>query len=136
MGILCSLLKRLGLVRAKTTHRYAVDEALHPVLVSLANQQQSSPDDMVSDLLSEALSRRQMDGDLWQRWEALTPRQKQVTALICLGYTNRQIAAKLGISMATVHTHSGNIQSVFLVNSKSDLRYLMSSWDFSDWDRL
>lgn len=90
---------------------------------------------MVSDLLNEALSRRQMDGDLWQRWEALTSRQKQVTALICLGYTNRQIAAKLGISMATVHTHSGNIQDIFLVNSKSDLRYLLASWDFNDWDR-
>jgi len=129
------LFERLGLVRAINPRKYALDDALHPMLESLAKQEQLLPDEIASDLVNEALSRRQMDAELWQKWESLSPRQKQVTALICLGYTNRQIAAKLGISIATVHTHSGNIQGAFTVNSKSDLRYLLAAWDFSGWDR-
>jgi hypothetical protein len=29
---------------------------------------------MVSDLVSEALSRRQVDADPWRRWQSLSPR--------------------------------------------------------------
>ena len=133
--MLTRLFKRLGLQRAPETQKYALDASLHVALNSLAEEQQRSPDEMASDLLGEALSRRQIDTELLHKWESLSLRQQQVTALICLGYTNRQIAAKLGISIATVHTHSGNIQGTFGVNSKADLRYLLVGWDFNGWDR-
>jgi DNA-binding NarL/FixJ family response regulator len=133
--MLTRLFKRFGLQRAPETQKYALDASLHVALNSLAEEQQRSPDEMASDLLGEALSRRQIDTELLHKWESLSLRQQQVTALICLGYTNRQIAAKLGISIATVHTHSGNIQGTFGVNSKADLRYLLVGWDFNSWDR-
>ena len=129
------MFKRLGLQRTPETQKYSLDASLHVALNSLAEEQQRSPDEMASDLLGEALSRRQIDTELWRKWESLSSRQQQVTALICLGNTNRQIAAKLGISIATVHTHSGNIQGTFGVNSKADLRYLLAGWDFNSWDR-
>jgi hypothetical protein len=43
--------KRLGWVRAPLTRKYAIDDALHPVLDSLTEQQQSSPAEMVSNRL-------------------------------------------------------------------------------------
>ena len=90
------LLNRLGWVRAPNPRKYALDETLHPVLESLAEQEQLLPGEIASDLVNEALSQRQLDADLVNRWQSLSPREQQIAALTCLGYTNRQIAAKLG----------------------------------------
>ena len=128
------LLKRLGLVRGPAPRVYELDAALQPMLVSLAEQQRRTPDELASKLVASALARESERGELWARWLSLTPRQQQVTALICLGYTNRQIAAYLGIAITTVHTHSSTIQQTFEVNSKAKLRYLMAEWNFEGWD--
>lgn len=48
------------------------------------------------------LSDRRTDSPLLS---ALTPRQKQVAKLVTNGLTNRQIAAELGITIATVKDH-------------------------------
>jgi DNA-binding CsgD family transcriptional regulator len=32
---------------------------------------------------------------LYERWQLLSPREQEVTALPCQGYTNRQMAARL-----------------------------------------
>lgn len=127
------LLKRLGWVRAPATHKYEVDDAFHPVLISLAEQQQSSPDEMVSDLLNEALSHRQLDADLVNRWQSLSSREQDVAALACLGYTNRQIALFLSISPETVKTHLRNALVKFNLRTRSELRLLLQNWDFSAW---
>ncbi len=125
-----TLLERLGLLRRK----YALDDALQPVLDSLAGQEQRSPDEMANALLSEAISRRHLDADLWKRWLSLSPREQQIAALTCLGYTNPQIAARLGVAVETVRTHTRNVQIKFNVNSKADLRVQLSEWDFTAWD--
>ncbi len=65
----------------------------------------------------------------------LTPREQQVLALVCLGYTNRQIAARLNLSPETIKTHVKFLLRKLLVHSKADLRVLFSSWDFSEWER-
>jgi len=39
----------------------------------------------------------------------LTPRQKDLLRLLAAGYTNTQIARRLGISEGTVRTHLENI---------------------------
>jgi DNA-binding NarL/FixJ family response regulator len=132
--MLTRLFKRLGLRREPEIQKYSLDASIHMALNSLAEEQQSSPDELVSNMVTSALARQAEQGDLWRKWESLSPRQQQVTALICLGHTNRQIAGKLGISISTVHTHSGNIQGTFGVNSKADLRVLLVNWDFSGWD--
>ena len=129
------LLQRLGLIRSSVPHRYALDGELYQVLDSLAEQQKRSPDEMVSDLLSEAISQRQVDKELQAMWQSLSPREQQVAALGCLDFTNPQIAARLGLSVETVRSHMRNIQIKFNVNSKTALRVLLAGWDFSDWDR-
>ncbi|WP_223877683.1 helix-turn-helix transcriptional regulator [Histidinibacterium aquaticum] len=53
--------------------------------------------------------------------EALTPRQREVAALIVAGLTDRQIALKLGISLNTVRRHSEAILSRLGLSSRSGL---------------
>lgn len=130
------LLKRLGLVSDSSPRKYALDVSLRPMLESLAQEERRSPDEMASDLVDEAISRRQVDADLWQRWQSLSPREQQITALTCLGYTNPQIAARLGLAVETVRTHTRNVQYKFNVNSKADLRLLLAAWDFSAFDQM
>ena len=134
MAFIRQLLKRLGWVHIPSPRKFALDDALHPMLDSLAEQQQRSPDEVASDMLSSALAKGDVDADLWQRWQSLSPREQQVTALTCLGDTNPQMAAKLGLSVETIRTHMRNTQFKFNVTSKADLRVLLADWDFSAWD--
>lgn len=50
--------------------------------------------------------------------EPLTPRETEVLRLIALGYTNRQIAEKLTISMRTVETHRANLMDKLGLRSR------------------
>ena len=58
--------------------------------------------------------------------EALTSREAEVLHLIAQGYTNRQAADKLGISVRTVETHRANIMGKLNVSGRVELvRYAM-----------
>jgi DNA-binding NarL/FixJ family response regulator len=77
--------------------------------------------------------RRASDKDafeLYDRWLALSSRERQVTYLTCLGYKNEQIAFQLGVSAGTVKSY---LQHVFLkvqVQSKIELRLKFHGFDF------
>ena len=58
--------------------------------------------------------RRAMDGQL----DSLTPREKEVLRLVASGDSSREIAARLGISYATVRTHIRSLGSKLGVHSK------------------
>jgi DNA-binding CsgD family transcriptional regulator len=49
----------------------------------------------------------------------LTPRQKDLLRLLAAGYTNTQIARRLGISEGTVRTHLENIYERLHVSSRT-----------------
>jgi len=53
--------------------------------------------------------------------EALTSREAEVLRLIVQGYTNRQIASALNISVRTVETHRSNIMDKLNLHSRVDL---------------
>jgi DNA-binding CsgD family transcriptional regulator len=131
MDLLTYLLRRLGWQRAPEMTKYALDEALHNALNSLAEQQQRSPDELASSLVASGLAQQSARGELRSRWLALSAREQQITALTCLGYTNPQMAARLGLSVETVRSHTRNVQVKFNVKSKANLRVLLSEWDFS-----
>ncbi len=92
-----------------------------------------SQQEAAQDLLKTALAERQVAEAYLKRWESLTPRQQQVAALACLNFTNRQIAARLGISPQTVKSHMYNLLHRFELSSKAELRHALSDWDFSQW---
>lgn len=49
--------------------------------------------------------------EVHQRWESLTPRQKQVAAHFCANMSVREIATRLDTSTSTIHSHLTNIVS-------------------------
>ncbi len=136
MNPITRLFERLGLLHSTTTPRkYALDGKLETMLESMAENQQCSPDEVAADLINQALLRQQVDTRTWRNWRLLSPREQQVTALTCLNYTNPQIAARLGLSVETIRSHSRSAQIKFDVHSKTDLRLVLSDWDFSEWEK-
>jgi len=53
--------------------------------------------------------------------DPLTPREIEVVQLLANGYTNRQIASLLAISVRTVESHRSNLMSKLNLHSRSDL---------------
>jgi DNA-binding CsgD family transcriptional regulator len=51
----------------------------------------------------------------------LSPREREVAALLLQGYTFRQISASLGIAESTVNGYSGTLYKKLSVNSRSEL---------------
>lgn len=108
-----------------------------PTLYELQNlaEQENRPKEVVAaDLLSFALVQRGAAETKLRLWQELSPREREVTALACLGYTNRQIATRLALSTPTVKTHIRNILRKFGLSRRSDLRLVLAEWDFSAWD--
>jgi DNA-binding NarL/FixJ family response regulator len=127
------LLSRLDIRRSKGRRYYELDDHLHMALMDLAKQEQRPEAELRADLLADALVRRQAHDELLQCWESLSPREKEVTAFTCLGYTNREIAAKLQVSDGTVKGYVRQALVKFRFNSKYELRIRLASWDFSKW---
>jgi DNA-binding CsgD family transcriptional regulator len=101
----------------------------------IAEREKRTPEDVANQILNDALLKHQAQEENWQRWQSLTAREQEVTALICLNYTTRQVAAKLHISPETVKTHVEHILIKFDVPDRNILRLTLSGWDFSAWDR-
>ena len=53
--------------------------------------------------------------------QRLTPRECDVLRLLALGYTNREVAADLDISVRTVETHRASILAKLRVRTRADL---------------
>lgn len=128
------LLSRLGLRHDPGLHTCNLDETLHTALTNLAAREGRPEDEIAAALLATGLTQYQIKDELWQRWQSLSPREQQVGAMTCLGYTNRQIAAWLGISPETVKTHLRNTLYKFNLRSKPELRMMLDKWDFSKWE--
>jgi DNA-binding CsgD family transcriptional regulator len=65
-------------------------------------------------------------------WEGLTPRQKEVVALICQGYSTRDAATRLDTRPGTVQAHLSQAMDKFGVSSRQALIALLANWDFGD----
>ena len=133
MSIWKRLLRLLGLQPSTETRNFSVDGDLQTILVQLAEREQRLPEDLHADLLADALAQRGVHEGLWRLWESLSPREQDVTALTCLGYTNRQIAARLHVSPDTVKGYVRQVLVKFRLHSKDELRMLLNRWDFSAW---
>ena len=113
---------------------FTLDLELQHSLQSLAEQEQRTPQEVAANLIQAALHSRQVAAQCWRRWNALSAREQEITALVCLNYTSRQAAARLGISPATIKTHVHSILSKFEASNRHELRQLLAGWDFSAWE--
>ena len=134
MDVIFRLLERLGLRPQGTLHQYQLDAQVHAQIEDLARQARVPEHEVTNSLLASALAEHQVSQELSLRWQFLSRREQQVAALTCLGYTNREIAARLGVAPSTVKTHMKSILYKFDLHGKTELEVALHAWDFSEWD--
>lgn len=132
------LIQNLGFPpqRRKTRLSLHADEPMLASLQLLAQREQRSREDVAVDLLNQAILQRQDAETYLHRWETLSPREQQVAALVCLNYTNPQIASLLNLSPETIKTHVRNVLTKFGMSRKLELRRALEDWDFTSWANL
>ena len=113
---------------------FMLDAELQRSLQTLAEQEQRTPQEVAAGLIHAALQSRQLNAQSWRHWQALSTREQQIAALVCLNYTSRQAAARLGISPETVKSHVRSILIKFDAGSRQELRQVLAGWDFSSWE--
>ena len=59
--------------------------------------------------------------EIQDRYASLTPRERQVMALVVSGLLNKQVGGQLGISEITVKAHRGQVMQKMNANSLADL---------------
>jgi DNA-binding CsgD family transcriptional regulator len=130
--LLDRLLYRFGYVRIRQPILYLEEEMVW-MLASLSSSTQRDIEQTAHELLHTAVTNRLADATYLQLWQELTRREKQTAALVCLGFTNQEIAERMIISVNTVKTHIRSIFSKFGINSKNELQAILSGWDFTEW---
>lgn len=133
MSIWRKLLYWLGVRDNPGPRFYELEVGLQESVKTLAAHEDRPEDAVVADLVASGLTHYSDQELFWHHWEKLSPREKEITALTCLGYTNKQMAARLSISPETVKTHVRNVLYKFNLHSKAKLRVMLASWDFSSW---
>jgi FixJ family two-component response regulator len=80
--------------------------------------------DAVQTGLEQDRERRQRDGDsskLRTSFDTLTPREREIMALVTAGLMNKQIAGEIGVSEVTVKLHRGNVMRKMGAKSLAEL---------------
>ncbi len=80
-------------------------------------------------------TRRVADGNvgaLRQRYEALTPREREVMGLVVTGLMNKQVAGRMSLSEITVKIHRGNVMRKMEAQSLADLVRMAEQLDIRD----
>ena len=70
--------------------------------------------------------------ELRRRLDALTPRERTVMALVIAGWRNKQIAAEIKTSEATVKVHRTNLMHKMQASSLADLMVMTGRLDLPD----
>ena len=85
-------------------------------------------DEAMLATVSEAVARdrkrrseRQDGDDIRARYATLTPREREVMALVTAGLMNKQVAGRLDLSEITVKIHRGNLMRKMQAQSLADL---------------
>jgi DNA-binding CsgD family transcriptional regulator len=134
MSIWARLLSVIGLRPISTHRKYQVSESMQVTLTTLAQHDGRPENELIQDLLAAGLTHYYSSDVLLNQWETLSPRERDVAALVCLGYTNKEIGRKLNISPQTVKTHLRNVLIKFNFRTRFELKLSLQGWDFSAWE--
>ena len=120
-------------VNTSSQRSFALDGDLLLSLEQLARHRRSTPREVAADLLARELQAVEVERETWEKWQALSEREQQVAALICLQYRTNQIAQRLQIAPETVRSHVHNILNKMKLPNRIALRQSLADWDFSSW---
>jgi DNA-binding CsgD family transcriptional regulator len=134
MSIWARLLSVIGLRPISAPRKHKVSESMQVTLTTLSQHEGRPEDDLIQDLLAAGLTHYYSFDVLLNQWEALSPRERDVAALVCLGYTNKEIGRRLNISPQTVKTHLRNVLIKFNFRTRFELKINLQGWDFSAWE--
>ena len=127
------LLTLLRMMRGSGLRQFELNERLQTALVDRADREQRPVEDIQEELIAAGLTHLETSDGLRQRWDALSPRERDVTAYTCLGYTNRRMAILMCVSPYTIKGYVRDALVRWHVHSKSELRILLALWNFSSW---
>jgi DNA-binding CsgD family transcriptional regulator len=117
------------------TYHLKLSDSLQVTLSTIAQDEGRPAHELIPELLNAGLHQYTANERLWKKWESLSPREKEVAALVCLGYTNRQAAARLSISPETVKDRLETALRKFHLTRRTELRVLLAHWDFDEFER-
>jgi DNA-binding CsgD family transcriptional regulator len=118
------------------SYRFDVSDSLQKTLSTIAKDEGRPENELIPELLNAGLTQYVSNERIWKKWEILSPREKDVAALVCLGYTNREMGARLSISSETVKDRLETAMYKLNITKRAELRLLFANWDFSEWERL
>ncbi len=121
--------------RPKPARNFYLDAGTLYTLKRIAKEERRTPEEVADRFLKEVFDDIDLQQENQRRWQSLTPREKEVAALICLHYTSRQIAAILHLSPQTVKKYGEHMLKKFSAPSREGLRKMLEGWDFSGWDQ-
>ena len=134
MSIWQRLLYWIGLRPDPGPRTYEISESLQVTLSTIARHEGRPEDELLPDLLAAGLTQYRTVDELLPKWESLSPREQNVAALVCLGYTNNQIALRQGTSLQTIKTQMRSVLRKFGVENRHQLRTILAHWNFSAWE--
>lgn len=133
------IIERCPEVKVLTLTRYADDAYIQQLLRAGASGyvlKQSQPAELLNGIRAVAAGRQYLDaaiagkvmrdyarrpGNTTADTAALTQREEEVLRLVALGYSNKEIAVTLDVSVKTVETHKANAVEKLGLKNRSDV---------------
>jgi len=127
------LRKLLQKKKGSYSRTFHADQELLAAIQEAAQEQGRSEEEVWQDFVRAGHDQYLQTSELESRWDLLSEREREVTALACMGYRNYEIAETLGISHETVKTHLQNIFNKFDIRNRNELRRALKDWRFEEW---
>ena len=127
------LRKLLQKKKGMDSRAFQADQELLAAIRDAAQEQGRTEEEVWMDFVRAGHDQYLQTGELESRWDALTEREQEVTALACLRYRNYEIAEMLSISHETVKTHLQNVFNKFDIRNRNELRRVLKDWQFQEW---
>jgi DNA-binding CsgD family transcriptional regulator len=130
MAIWHTLLSWIGLRPTPDLRTFMIPEHLQVSIDTLAQYEGRPVHELLPDIVAAGLTQYSTMDRVWKKWESLSDREKEATAAVCLGYSNGQVAAAMGITEAGVKFHLRNVYAKFRVKNRMGLRRKLAGWKF------
>jgi len=113
------------------TNESVVDDLIESVR-AVSRGETLIPQDMVGSLIGRLMDHRRVQDEAHRRLSRLTPREREVLALLARGEGNEGIAAILVISPQTARTHIQNVIGKLGVHSRLEAAMFVSRYRLLD----